>query len=483
MRISKLFLSIVFLLSVNVLSAQEVKQWNLQDCVDYAFDNNLTVQRSSLSVQNSEALLRQSRLGRIPTLNGNIFNSWRGGRSIDPTSNQFVNTSINSNGASLTSQVTVFNGMQQVNTIKQGTKEAEASLFDLQKAKNDVALDVVFGYLQIIFNRELLENARYQLNTTTTQMEQIEKRVNAGALPITNLLDLKSQVASNEVEVINAENNVNISILNLKQYLQIPAEEAFDIETPEFEKDNYDFPAFSVGEVYNQSESIQPEIKAADLRIEGAAMGTKVAKGANYPQIGLQAQYTTNYSDQYMLPTGEYETQTTLPSVPFGYLGSDPSQIVYNFPIEQEVPIYGDANIPTQWKENRGWSVGFNIGIPIFNGWQTRTNIQRSIIQEDLAAISAKETRNILRQTIETAYYDAQAAVKVYDAANRQVEALEESFRATEKSYNLGALNIVDYQIASFNLFSARSNLVRSKFDYIFKLKVLDFYLGNPLTL
>jgi len=485
MRISKLFFSMVFLLSVNVLWAQEVKQWKLQDCVDYAFENNLTVQRSSLSVQNSEAMLRQARLGRIPTLNGNIFNSWRGGRSIDPTSNQFVNTSINSNGASLTSQVTVFNGMQQANTIKQGSKEAEASIFDLQKAKNDVALDVVFGYLQIIFNRELLENARQQLNTTTSQMEQIEKRVNAGALPITNLLDLKSQVASNEVEVINAENNVNISILNLKQYLQIPADNAFDIETPVFEKDNYEFPAFSVGEVYSQSEAIQPEIKAADLRIQSASLGTKVAKGANYPQIGLQGQVTTNYSDQYQLPTGEYKTQTLLPAMPFpfGYLESDPSQKVYNYAIEQEVPVYGDANMPTQWKENRGWSVGFNIGIPIFNGWQTRTNIQRSKIQENLASISAKETRNVLRQTIETSYYDAEAAVKVYDAAKRQVEALEESFRATEKSYNLGALNVVDYQVASFNLFSAKSNLVRSKFDYIFKLKVLDFYLGNPLTL
>jgi len=482
MRISKLFFSMVFLLSVNVLFAQEAKQWNLQDCVDYAYDNNLTVQRSSLSVQNSEALLRQARLGRIPSLNFNIFNSWRGGRSIDPTSNQFVNTSINSNGASASTQVMLYNGNQQVNAIRQNSKEAEASIFDLQKAKNDVGLDVVFGYLQIIFNRELLENAKFQLNTTTAQMEQIEKRVNAGALPITNLLDLKSQVASNEVEVINAENNVNISILNLKQYLQIPAEEAFDIETPAFEKDNYEFPAFSVGEVYGQAESNQPEIKAADLRIESASIGTRIAKGANYPQIGLQGQYTTNYSDQYRLPTGEYETQTT-PSYPVGYLGSDPTQVVYNFPIVQEVPIYGGANIAKQWKENRGWSVGFNIAIPVFNGWQTRTNIQRSKIQEDLSAISAKETRNVLRQTIETSYYDAGAAVKVYDAAKRQVEALEESFRATEKSYNLGALNVVDYQVASFNLFSAKSNLVRSKFDYIFKLKVLDFYLGNPLTL
>jgi outer membrane protein len=166
-----------------------------------------------------------------------------------------------------------------------------------------------------------------------------------------------------------------------------------------------------------------------------------------------------------------------------GYLNSDPTQTVSAYPIINQIPLRDTPNIPTQWADNRSWAAGFNIGIPIFNGWSTRTNIQRAKIQEDLAEINAKETRNILRQTIETAYNDAQAAVKIYDAAQKQVSALEESFRATEKSYNLGALNFVDYQISSFNLFSARSNLVRSKFDYIFKLKVLDFYLGNPLTL
>ena len=194
-------------------------------------------------------------------------------------------------------------------------------------------------------------------------------------------------------------------------------------------------------------------------------------------------QYTTNYSDQRGTPTGETETRTQEFEYPIGYLTNDPSQQVEAYPLVTQVPITEVQNIPTQWGDNRGFVAGFNIGIPIFNGWQTKSNIQRSVIQKDLAEINATETRNILRQTIETSYNDAQAAIKIYDAAQKQVEALEESFRATEKSYNLGALNYVDYQISSFNLFSAKSNLVRSKFDYIFKLKVLDFYLGNPLTL
>ena len=480
--IKSLTFALIFLSSIS-LQAQEVKKWTLEECVNYAYDNNLTIQRSTLSMQNDEIALRQNRLSRIPSLNMNIYNSWRWGRSIDPTTNVFTTDQITSNGANASSNFLLYGGSSLSRTIKQGEKDVQASFYDLEKSKNDVSLDIVLGYLQIIFTRELLENSRFQLTTTQTQLDQTEKLVNAGSLPRTNLLDLQSQLASNEVDVITSENDVNIAILRLKQYLQIPAEEDFDIVTPEFERDSYEFVSLGVGEVFKQAESIQPEVKSADLRIESAEMGIKVAKSAHVPRIFLNGQYTTNYSDQRQTPTGETETRIQEFEYPIGYLANDPSQQVEAYPLVTQVPIGKVQNMPTQWGDNRGFVAGFNVGIPIFNGWQTQSNIQRSVIQKDLAEINATETRNVLRQTIETSYNDAQAAIKIFDAAQKQVEALEESFRATEKSYNLGALNYVDYQISSFNLFSAKSNLVRSKFDYIFKLKVLDFYLGNPLTL
>ena len=482
MKLMKTFILAISSFLYLSAQAQEVKKWDLEECVNYAYDNNLIVKRSELTVQDFEAQLKQGHLSRIPTLNMNIFNSWRWGRSIDPTTNLFTTDRINSNGAGASSNFLVYNGSKLNRSINQGEKLVEASYYDLQKSKNDVALDVVFGYLQIIFTRELLDNAQEQRKTTQAQLDQTEKLVNAGSLPITNLLDLQSQLASNEVDVINSENDVNLAVLQLKQYLQIPAEEPFDIVTPEFEQDNYEFVPYSVGEVYNQAEKIQPEIRSADLQIESAKLGIKIAQSDHIPQIGLNAQFSTNFSDQFSIPTGDFD-EITQDLGTIGYLNSDPTQLVSAFPITNQVPIREVPSIPSQWTDNRSWAVGFNIGIPIFNGWSTRTNIQRAKIQENLAKINATETRNILRQTIETAYNDAQAAVKIYDAAQKQVSALEESFRATEKSYNLGAVNFVDYQVASFNLFSARSNLVRTKFDYIFKLKVLDFYLGNPLTL
>jgi len=482
MKSAKLLMfSLVFLISISV-QAQEIEKWTLEECVSFAFENNLTVQRSELSMQNEETSLRQNKLSRIPSLNLNVFNSWRWGRSIDPTTNLFTTQRINSNGINATTQFILYNGSQISRSVKRSEMDVQAGFYDLEKSKSDVSLDVVFGYLQIIFTRELLENSKFQLNTTKAQLDRTEKMVNAGALPKTNLLDLQSQLASNEVEVINAENDVNLAILTLKQYLQISAEEPFDIVTPEFETTNYEFVPLSVGEVYKQAEAIQPEIKASDIRIESAEMGEKIARGAHIPTLGLQGQFFTNFSDQNRVPTGDIQTIVRDPGT-IGYLRDDVSQLVNAFPIITEVPIRDVQNVPTQWVDNRSWSAGFNIGIPVFNGWQTRSNVQRATIEKEFAKINAKETRNVLRQTIETSYNDAQAAVKVYDAAQKQVEALEESFRATEKSYNVGALNFVDYQISSFNLFTAKSNLVRSKFDYIFKLKVLDFYVGKPLTL
>ncbi|MCG8309453.1 MAG: TolC family protein [Cytophagales bacterium] len=478
MRIFKTICFILVIFPLALVNAQEIKKWSLEDCVNHAFENNLDVQRSVLSMQNQEVTLLENKLNRLPNLNMNIFNSWRWGRSIDPTSNLFTTQRINSNGASASSQMLLYNGSRLSRTIKRNEKDVQASYYDMEKSKNDVALNVVLAYLQVIFTRELLENSNYQYNTTGAQMEQTEKLVNAGSLPRTNLLDLQSQLASNEVEVINSENDVNLALLRLKQFLQIPAEEEFDIITPVFDKDDYGFVEYKVGEVYKQAESIQPEIKSAKLKIESADLGIKVARGAHIPQLAISGDFFTNYSDQNRRFTG-VDLVPGDPS-PIGYLQSDPSEIVVQ---PQYKSNYDDIDIPTQWQDNRSWSAGFNISVPIFNGWQTRSNIQRAKIEKNLAEINATQTRNILRETIETAYNDAQAAIKVFDAAKKQVEALEESFRATEKSYNLGAVNYVDYQISSFNLFSARSNLVRAKFDYIFKLKVLDFYLGNPITL
>jgi outer membrane protein len=333
MKFSKTF-TILFVALISLSTqAQEMKQWDLEACVNHAYENSLTVQRSQLALKDNEALVKQGKLSRLPTLNMNVFNSWRWGRSIDPTTNLFTTQRINSNGANASSNFLLYQGSRLSRSIKQGEMNVQASMYDLEKAKNDVALDVVFGYLQIIFTRELLENAREQLKTTKTQMDQTAKFVDAGSLPITNLLDLQSQVAGNEVDVINAENDVNLAVLQLKQFLQIPAEEPFDIVTPDFSASNYAFVTMSVGEVFETAEQTQPEIKSADIQIESAQMGVKIARSDHIPQVGLQGQFFTNYSDQNKEFTGAEEIPGQFNPIGF-VLSIVPQRLWWNPPSE-----------------------------------------------------------------------------------------------------------------------------------------------------
>ncbi len=477
-----LILALIFVISTGT-KAQQQKTWDLEQCINYAFNNNLNVKLTDLSKQDAESRLRQSKLSRIPSLNFNLFNSWRWGRSIDPTTNRFVNQRINSNGLNGSSSVVLYNGNRQVNAIRQGKKELEAGYYDVEKSKNDIALQVVGAYLNVIFAREQFENAKTQLETTRAQVDNTKKLVDAGSLPITNLLDVKAQEASNEVDVINAENEIDLALLQLKQLLQIPASEPFDIVKPDFDPADYAMVPYPVDEVYRRALTTQPEIKSSDLKIESADYGVRLAKGAHIPVVSLSGQMFANYSSvqdrERMVADDAGGTPVTIPPSPIGTVDNNPAQIVYSFPRT----IYTRPNYPytDQWLDNRSWSLSFNIGIPVFNGYMTRTNVQRARIMKENAEINAENTKNILRQTIERAYNDAEAAAKIYDAAVKQVDALQESFRATEKGYNLGAKSFVDYQVASGNLFRAKYDLTRAKYDYIFKLKILDFYLGNPL--
>ena len=459
-------------------SAQDNRPWSLQECMDYAYRNNLNIQRSETDISNNEVLLRQSQLSRLPNANISLLNSWRWGRSIDPTTNLFINNRINSNGFTGSAGVVLYNGNQQVNSIRQNKKALESSYYGMIKTRNDVGLDVVATYLNVIFARELLANARLQLNTTAAQLDQTKKLVEAGALPVTNLYDIQAQLASNEVEVINRENDVELAILQIKQLLMIPATEAFDVLTPAIEADDIHMMAMNSEQIYQQALGIQPEIRGVDLNVESAEFGLRVAKGARIPTLTLGGQAFTNYSDQ----NRDFDIESSTVVRRIGFLESDPTQFV-----AAEIPITArvlrDIPMATQWKNNRSWSLGFNLAIPIFNGYQVQTNVQRAHIQKELADIQAKETRNQLRQVIERAYNDARAASKVYEAAGKQVEALEESFRANDRSYNLGASRFIDYQVVQNNLFRARSDLSRAKYDYIFRVKVLDFYVGNPITL
>ncbi|WP_420578506.1 TolC family protein [Ekhidna sp.] len=466
----------LILLGFTVIS-QDKRVVSLQECIEIAVENNLTVQRSELNLQGAEVNLLQAQAQRYPTinLNGNYGYNW--GRGIDPTTNQFIDQRINFNGVSGNSSMPVLNGLQVTNSIKQSKIDREASKYDLKRSINDISLNISLFYLNVILNKELVDNARFQLESSQQQLERTKLLVESGALPLANELQLQSQVASNEVALINAQNNLDLSVLDLKQAMLLPPGEEIEIVIPEIEVDQAGIETSSVMEVYEVALENQPEMKSADLRVESAEVGLDVSKGAMYPSLSLNGGFSTNYSDAFVdfVPTNVTPTQA-----PTNLETASGEAIVENtFDVEGD---FETVDLSTQYDNNLSRRLSLNLSVPIFNGFRTRSDIQRSKIALQQAEINKTEQQNILYQTIESSYRNALAASKTYTASQKQVAALEETYRAVENQYNNGAANFTDYQVALNNLYQARTDLSRAKFDFIFRKKVLEFYQGIPLT-
>ncbi len=479
MRHNKLTLLILMMLVSlsHMCWGQEVRMMTLRECIDVAIENNLNVKRARLSVEGSKVNLSESRASRLPNANVNWNYGINWGRSIDPTTNQFTTDQINSSGLGATSNVILFNGLRQYHTVIQGKTNQSVAEADLEDQINIVSLNIGTFYLNVIFNRELAENARFQLESSESQLARTKLLVQSGAAPRTQELELISQVASNEVALINAQNNLDLALLDLKQAMLIPASERIDIVIPNIDLDGEPDLGITSQEVYDDALVVQPNIRSADLSVQAAQYGVKVAEGGRYPTVSFGGSYNTNYSsgfDDRPVPTNRIDT-VLLPTV---FTTSGERILSIQQGQDTEEFRYFD-----QFQENRRWNFGVGINIPIFNGLQVNSQIQRSKIQLQQAEISAVEQRNFLRQQIESAYADALAASKTFAASTRQVEALQETFRSIENQYNLGAANFTDYQVASNNLFQARSDLVRAKYDFIFRKKILDFYQGKPITL
>ena len=486
---TRIMLAVTLLVSLSMHSmAQDgnAKLWTLKECIEYALDNNLTVQRSLLNVQSSDINYDQSKMALLPSVNANGNTGFNWGRSIDPTSNQFITERTQFSGAGANASVTLFNGFALRNTINQNKLAFEASQNDLEKSKNDIIQNVVLFYTNVIFNRELLENAKWQLASSDEQLKRAEKQEREGAIAKGNLYDLMAQSATNEVNVINQENQLNLSLLQLKQLLQIAASESFDISQPIIDlEERIIVESKSVDEIFSISEMSMPEIKSTDLNIQSAEYGLKSAKGNYLPRITANAGLNTNYSSfadrERFIPSGGAPTVIENPQIGFLNDGfQSPVFSIGNTTIPAGELVDGYA-IGDQFSDNLSRTFSVGISIPIFNGYQTRSNVQRTMIQKKQAEITAKETRNTLRQSIETAHNDVLSAAKTYNASLTQVKATEEAYRIAQKRKEQTAISNVDFLVAENNFFQATSDLLRAKYDYIFKLKILDFYQGKTL--
>jgi outer membrane protein len=467
----------------------EVLQLSLQESIEIALKNNINVRQGELNVVGSQVALRQSKAEFLPSLNASTGVSYSVGRTINQFSNEFVETPVRQQNMSLQTQLPLFTGLRRINTLKQNRFDLESSQEDLEAIRNNVTLNVIQAYTQILFNLELLEVAQSQLQTTELQLKRTNRLVEAGSLPIADRLQLEAQLAGDELNVVNAENDLEIAKLNLKQQMQLPESREIELEVPELSVPSAESMPPSAAYVYREAISNWPDLQSAELQVNSARYGLAAARSGYYPSISLSAgifsQYSSVAPDQ--IPRAGADNITRV--VPTGNFLVTPDGIP-GIPSGTRLPVLTETQIPAEFTDNTYLNqldfnlrrfVSIDLNIPIFNNWQVRSNVANARINLERSQLNVIDQENQFRQTIEQVYVDARSAAKSYFATERRVASLREAFRNTETRYQVGAIDAVDYNQSKNELNQAESDLVRTKYNYIFSMKVLDFYQGLPL--
>lgn len=430
------------------------KTWTLEECIVYALENNIQIKQSRLQTQTAEINLLQSKLDFAPSANAGASLNYGWGRNLDPNTNVYTTNQSMDNRFSLNGNLDLYNGMQKWNTLRKNELDLKVSNYISEEMENDISLGLTGAYLNIIYNHELLRVAEQQVEVTRQQIERTNNLVEAGTLPRGDLLEIQAQGAQEETNLITAENNLSLAYLDLKQYLDLPAETDLEIDFPEIEL-SQELQIIPSEQVYSNAVDIMPEIKGAEVSLQSAERSVQIAKGNLQPNLSLSGGINTNYIDGKRWVT--YED---------------------NIPIVGDLMTYGE-----QLKELRGEYVALQLNIPIFNGYAVKSSVKRAKVQTIDQSFRLQLRKNELRKNIEQKYHDAIAAYKTYNASKFSVESLSEAFNYTEEKFNVGMVNSVDYSLAKIKLTQAQSQFLQAKYDYIFKTKILDFYMGIPLTL
>lgn len=442
------FLFSIALVLGSIFQAQaQDKKWSLEECVNYALEHNITIKQTALNVENAEIDAVVAKNNFLPNLNGSSGQNFSFGNSIDPVTNERVFQSFTSTNAGLNSSMNLFNGFRNISQSKQAKVGIESSKAALEKMKNDISLNIVNSYLQILFARENLEVAKTQAQISKEQVDRIQALVDAGSSPKADLFDIQATYASDIQSVVEIQNTLDLTLLSLAQILQVPSQ-GFDVETV-----NIGNPPLALmdqstttSDIYKKSLEIMPEIKQFQLNLEATEYDLKIAKSGFLPQLGLSMGVSSFYSRE---------------------LGED----IYD--------IYDPFF--TQMTDNVNYSVGFSLSVPIFNRGQNKANVNRALIGKRRAELDLADQKQQLLQNIESAYQDARAATKTFEAAKLSLKSQLEAYKNAEERYTVGAMTAYDYNQARNSLVNAQATLIRAKYDYVFKTKLLKFYYGEPV--
>ncbi|WP_086477013.1 MULTISPECIES: TolC family protein [Arenibacter] len=437
----------IFLFSFATITAQG-KKWTLEECVRYAVDHNLTIEQYELDLDNA-MIDRSDAIGAmLPTFNMNARISGNSGLVLDQSRNQQVTGTITTASGGFGSSVTIFDGLRNMHRLNRAKLNALANQYRLDNLKDDIMLAVANAYLQILSNKETLKVLRAQYAVTTQDLDKTKELVNAGVVPNGDLLEIEATLANQEQQIVNMGNSVLLSRINLAQLLQITDYENFDIVEEEFDIPPATILDNSPKSIFEKALTFRNDIKFSLSNVDLAIKDLQIAKGAVYPTLGAFFNYGTQYSSEFRNPaTGE--------RIPFA----------------------------DQLYLTDGISYGLQLNIPVFNGFSTRNAVQRAKINVERSKLQHKQNKLDLETNINQAYVDVTSYAKAYEAAEKTLEARLLAYEYSRDRFNVGLMNSFDYSQAQSRVDNAEAELIRTKYDYIFRLKVLEFYFGLPIVL
>jgi outer membrane protein len=480
-RCIKLALCLLVFVNSFGQTATSGEKWDLRKCVEYALEHNISVRQADVQARITALTYEQSRLSQLPTLNIQNNVGYQFGRSIDPSTNQFTTDKILFANPSLNMNLDVFNWFSKRNTIAANRLQTEAMIAGAQKARNDIALNVANAYLQILLSAEQINISDVQVKQSNEQVNIIKKQVDAGSLPELNLAEVQSQLANDSSTLITAKSNYIISVLQLKALLNLPADASFEVDVPPVES----IPILTLGEldpasVYALAIVNLPQQKVNDLNLQAAVKNVAAAKGRLFPSLILFGGLDSRYSSlQKFIDKDFVNAYRNIGIV-------NVSGTPYTVTTLSPVPTATRADKATYFRQlnaNFGQSVGFALNIPILNGGQSRTNWKRAKLNVTLAELDKEQGDQTIKQDIYQAHANAVASLEKFNATKKAVETSQKAYDFAVKRSNVGLLSTIDLITNQNNLFRAKINMVSAQYDYVFKMKLLEFYKGQGLKL
>lgn len=454
MKKIKLFSFSILLLSF-FSGYSQVKKWTIEECLTYAFEHNISILQSDLDLKMVDVEKKSAVGAYLPSLNFNTTHSWNTGLNQNISTGLFVNQTTQFTNFGLGSSVPIYSGLQNLNRLRKANLSILAAQYKLSKMKDDISLNITNAYLQILFNKEQLKVQKEQYANNEKQLSRTQELVNAGAVPKGDLLDMKATLATNKQSMVVAENALFLSKLSLAQLLQLPDFEQFDTAEIDFELSESEVMSQTPSAIFEKAKEQRSELKIAQANLEISEKDVKLARGTYQPTLmgNFNIGTSASYSDRLVATDG------------FGN------------------PIFGPAlPIDEQMNNNRSHAFSLQLRVPILNGLSARNNVERNKINLERNKIAYKQQELDLERNVFTAFTDTKGALNAYESAIATFDARSEAFNYAKEKYAVGMLSAFDLNQSQTLYVNSKSEVIRTKYDYIFKVKVLEFYFGIPIT-